>query len=86
MFQNLLQLQYNGGYQGQEMSCYNCNKTGHIARSCPESGNDRFMQSCYSCNKTGHIARNCPEGSGKTCYTCHKTGHISRECDQDMRK
>lgn len=75
--------------QGPELSCYNCNKTGHMARSCPEGGNDsgRFaMQSCYNCNKTGHIARNCTEAGGKTCYICGKTGHISRECDQDDRK
>lgn len=71
------------------MSCYNCNKTGHIARSCPEGSNDhgRFSsQSCYNCNKTGHIARNCTEGGGKICYVCGKSGHISRECDQDERK
>ena len=75
--------------QGPEMSCYNCNKTGHMARSCPEGGNDsgRFgMQSCYNCNKTGHFARNCTEVGGKACYTCGKPGHLSRECDQDDRK
>lgn len=80
---------YRFSQQGPELSCYNCNKTGHMARSCPEGGNDsgRFaMQSCYNCNKTGHIARNCTEAGGKTCYICGKTGHISRECDQDDRK
>lgn len=70
------------------MSCYNCNKTGHIARSCPEGVNDsaRFaMQSCYNCNKTGHIARNCTEAGGKICYICGKTGHISRECEEERK-
>lgn len=91
-FDAIVRIEYLFVIKGPEMSCYNCNKTGHIARNCPEGGNNhggsRFSsQSCYNCNKTGHIARDCTEGGGKTCYICGKSGHISRECDQeDTRK
>lgn len=66
--------------------CYNCNKTGHLARNCPEQqqsgGDNRSSGACYNCNKSGHISRNCPDGA-KSCYSCGKLGHISRECDQN---
>lgn len=68
--------------------CYNCNKSGHLARNCPDQDPQRSRDreergssgvSCYNCNKSGHISRNCPNDQ-KSCYSCGKTGHISREC------
>ena len=43
-------------------SCYNCNKPGHIARDCPDSGN----KTCYNCGKAGHISRDCDVGGGSS--------------------
>lgn len=42
-------------------SCYNCNKTGHIARNCTEAGG----KTCYICGKTGHISRECDQDDRK---------------------
>merc|ERR1712071_684550 len=45
----------SGGGGFGRASCYNCNKPGHIARECPESG----AKTCYNCGKNGHISRDC---------------------------
>lgn len=51
----------------RRITCYSCNREGHIARNCTTSKERNPSQSqekqkeiiCYSCNGKGHIARNC---------------------------
>ena len=44
--------------QGDNRTCFNCNKAGHILTKCPN--NENTGRKCYICNKTTHIARDCP--------------------------
>jgi len=63
---------------GNGQSCFNCKKTGHFSRECPE----KSAPKCFNCNQTGHMSRDCPDkqSSGSVCFNCNKTGHFSREC------
>ena len=57
-------------YGGREIMsgrqiCRNCNRSGHMAPSCPERNN----RGCYSCGQIGHIARNCPRPTYSRFYS-----------------
>ena len=65
----------NGSMATSERSCYKCGNSGHIAKDCPEVGED--IRACHTCGKTGHLSANCPE---QRCYVCNGIGHISKAC------
>jgi len=66
-----------GGAASAPDKCYNCGKSGHIAKDCMEEQSEK----CYSCGKPGHIARDCrAEAQGDTCWKCGKVGHFARDC------
>jgi cellular nucleic acid-binding protein len=81
-----------GGAGGE---CYKCGQSGHIARSCPNGGEESFQggarassRTCYNCGGVGHFSRDCSSdrvpgaaaAAGQRCYNCNEVGHMSREC------
>jgi len=57
--------------------CYNCGRSGHIAKDCME---EPQSDKCYNCGKPGHLARECTETEGDICYKCGRPGHFARDC------
>ena len=55
------------------LKCYNCDKTGHMAKDCQEKPR------VPSCNLCG-LRHGGKCGFGVTCFNCYAPGHTSREC------
>ncbi|XP_041467047.1 uncharacterized protein LOC121417416 [Lytechinus variegatus] len=49
----------NRSTNGKPKPCFNCHRTGHLARNCPKS------LTCYLCHKSGHYANSCPQTTTK---------------------
>ncbi|XP_010899620.2 zinc finger CCHC domain-containing protein 7 [Esox lucius] len=56
------------------LTCHNCNKTGHLAKSCTSP---RRRPSCVLCGLQGHVQRGCP---GRHCPSCGLPSHGHQSC------
>ena len=64
------------------MTCYNCEKQGHIARECRQPRQQR-QPTCYGCGVKGHIRRECPT---LNCTRCNRRGHLAKECYTNLNR
>ncbi|KAI9735446.1 MAG: hypothetical protein M1818_006452 [Claussenomyces sp. TS43310] len=67
--------------------CSNCDKLGHIAKSCSEErveNTERVVVKCYNCDGQGHRVRDCPNPRPDrfACRNCKQSGHTSKECPE----
>ncbi|KAM4622202.1 zinc finger CCHC domain-containing protein 7-like [Polymixia lowei] len=58
------------------LTCHNCNKTGHLAKSCPSP---KRRLTCILCGIQGHLQKGCP---GLHCRTCGLPSHYRRPCPE----
>lgn len=69
--------------------CFNCNRTGHISKNCPDKQRDAdsSQRTCYKCGHVGHLSRNCqapPES--RFCFVCGDSSHVATSCPQKLTK
>ena len=58
-------------YQGQDKTCFKCQKTGHQAKDCSDI-------TCHKCGREGHTVKECK--NLVKCIVCDKEGHTFRNC------
>ncbi|XP_065323797.1 CCHC-type zinc finger nucleic acid binding protein-like [Gordionus sp. m RMFG-2023] len=71
-----LEIRQNSESRKREiMSCFNCDKPGHMLRDCREA-------KCFGFGKLGHIAPYCPGKQERLrCAGCGRFGHNKEECN-----
>lgn len=62
-----------------QVTCFNCNRTGHIAKDCRMKPTNK-----HTLNRGAHKPGKDNKGSNNKskieCYSCHKFGHIAKDC------
>ncbi|XP_071360787.1 zinc finger CCHC domain-containing protein 7 [Trachinotus anak] len=66
----------NRYYTGKNVQCRNCNKTGHLSKTCPEP---KKLLPCFLCGTPGHMVSECPN---KHCNNCGLPGHLYGSCSE----
>ena len=55
----------SGGNSSRKITCFKCQKEGHIARDC----RSKESRACLKCNAKGHLARDCKSKKGQSSST-----------------
>ena len=55
----------SGGNSSRKITCFKCQKEGHIARDC----RSKESRACFKCNAKGHLARDCKSKKGQSSST-----------------
>ncbi|XP_071779360.2 zinc finger CCHC domain-containing protein 7 isoform X1 [Centroberyx gerrardi] len=66
----------NRYYTDKNVTCRNCNKTGHLSKNCPTP---KKVASCFLCGTPGHQVVECPN---KHCNNCGLPGHLYESCSE----
>ena len=74
----------NWGNRYKNVTCFNCNRLGHIAQTCwrrinPQSSNYRKQSAAHG-NNPSNWQRNTNKNPNIVCYNCNRRGHILRQC------
>ncbi|KAM9792730.1 zinc finger CCHC domain-containing protein 7 [Neosynchiropus ocellatus] len=63
-------------YTAKDVRCRNCDKTGHLSKSCPKP---KKATPCFLCGTSGHLSSECPN---KHCNNCGLPGHLFNSCSE----
>ncbi|XP_062864621.1 zinc finger CCHC domain-containing protein 7 [Trichomycterus rosablanca] len=64
----------NRYYMEKNVTCHNCNKNGHLSKSCPTP---KKSPCCSLCGAQGHFIKSCPN---RYCSNCALPNHTYDDC------